>query len=118
MNDDEKKQLEHIKDDLVKLATNMASDENRPAEERISILMAKIRSEPDLETFQKAKQAIDEMEDSDLKLKITSELIEEIEVARGAIRVTDAPAEENQEESAEEEHLVPDPHAENHEHHD
>ena len=120
MNDEEKKQLEHIKDDLVKLSTELATDEKRPAEERISLLMAKIRTEPDIETFSAARATIDEMEDSDLKLRAAMDLIEEIEVATGNVRSSedsheDTPHENEQQDQHE--HLVPSPHHEEHDEH-
>ena len=125
MNEEEKSQLEHIKDDLVKIATDLAMDEKRPPEERISLLMAKIRTEPDIEAFHAAKQAIEEIEDSDLKLKATTDLIEEIEVARGNVRTGDSNSDRQEQPQPEleegGEHLIPapehqEPSDEHHEH--
>ena len=112
MDDDQKKQLEHIRDDLVKLSSDMAADEDRPPEERISLLMAKIRTNPDFETVHAAHKAIEELENKNAKLDAALDLIEEIEVMLGNITSSDDNGDNNQEEKKEDgsDHLVESPH--------
>lgn len=124
MDTDEKSKLEHIRDDLVKLTADMAIDDEMPPEERISLLMAKIRTNPDTQSFHAAKQAIDEIESKEVKLNAALDLIAEIEIALGNVTADDeqgdqptqTDADQRRKESSddEQEHLVPSPHPEDH----
>ena len=110
MDDDQKKQLEHIRDDLVKLSSDMATDENRPPEERVSLLMAKIRTNPDVESVHAAHKAIEELENQNAKLDAALDLIDEIEVMLGNISSSDSEDGQNEQKQEGGEHLVESPH--------
>lgn len=87
MNQDEKNELVDLRNQLVELSSELSMEVDMPPEEKMSLIMAKIRtsSEVDKAVFDQAKKVLDEMKPSQLKLNAALDLIDEIELALGNV---------------------------------
>lgn len=87
MTNEDIQKLQNIKNDLLHITTGEEALADLPPDERAAMLIFRIKStnEPQVELFEQAKAAIDEIEDSSAQTDAALDLMGAIDVATGVI---------------------------------